>query len=44
MRGCTHNLLALWNGANFPASQLQPWQFQLISKLFEGSASALTEN
>ena len=44
MRGCTRNLPALRNGADFFASYLQPWQFQLISKLFEGSASALSEN
>jgi len=44
MSACTRNLPALRNSADFPASHLQPWQFQLIFKLFEGSASALSEN
>ena len=44
MRGYTRNLPALRNSADFFASHLQPWQFQLISELFEGSASTLGEN
>ena len=44
MRCYTRNLPALGNGADFPASYLQPWQFELIFKLFEGSTSALSEN
>ena len=44
MHGYTRNLPALQNCADFPASYLQPCQFQLISKLFEGGTSALSEN
>ena len=43
MHGYMRNLPALWNVADFPASYLQPWQFQLIYKLSEGSNSALSE-
>ena len=34
----------LRNSADFPASYLQPRQLWLISKLFEGGTSALSEN